>query len=307
MGLFTKKDPCAICGGKVSGLFPHKIDRQLICKECYGVVDLPSGVENNMTLDDFQNYRAFREENQQLRNNFRVNERPRFSYYEFAVDTANRLFCTTLQLDKTIFLGEQIKSFSIYEDMNPLFEGGPNGLICYTSTAPEQARSLTPQIVQYKMQREMFHAMERQAERNDPEHRRPRPAEPSFDIPAPFDKYYLEIQFDHPYWREFRQDEMAPRFSSWDPDVGDYLREYTNQYQKLEHLARTLMALAFPGAPECSADEYYSAAAQPVAAVTPTAGAVDAVAEIKKYKELLDQQLITEEEFAAKKRQLMGI
>ena len=37
------------------------------------------------------------------------------------------------------------------------------------------------------------------------------------------------------------------------------------------------------------------------------APAVDAVAEIKKYKELLDAGVITEAEFAAKKKQLMGI
>ena len=39
------------------------------------------------------------------------------------------------------------------------------------------------------------------------------------------------------------------------------------------------------------------------AATAPT----DAVAEIKKYKDLLDSGIITEEEFAAKKKQLMGI
>ena len=39
------------------------------------------------------------------------------------------------------------------------------------------------------------------------------------------------------------------------------------------------------------------------AATAPT----DAVAEIKKYKDLLDSGIITEEEFTAKKKQLMGI
>jgi hypothetical protein len=33
----------------------------------------------------------------------------------------------------------------------------------------------------------------------------------------------------------------------------------------------------------------------------------DPVAEIQKYKTLLDQGIITEEEFTAKKRQLLGI
>ena len=45
----------------------------------------------------------------------------------------------------------------------------------------------------------------------------------------------------------------------------------------------------------------------PAAAAPAPAPAVDAVAEIKKYKELLDAGVITEEEFAAKKKQLMGI
>ena len=50
MGLFGKKEPCAICGGKVSGLFPAKIDGYRVCSDCYGKVDLPDGMEKAMTL-----------------------------------------------------------------------------------------------------------------------------------------------------------------------------------------------------------------------------------------------------------------
>lgn len=305
MGLFSKKDPCAICGGKVSGLFPAKIEKQLICKECYGVVDLPAGVENGMTLADFKAYRAFREENQRLKEDFRVNEHPHFAFYEFAIDTEHRLFCTTLQLDKTIFKGEQIKSFVIREDTKPLFEGGPDGLIRHPSLVPQMARALGPQIAQFHVQRQMFRAMEAQAERQDPEHKYSRPTEPRFDIPEPFGKYYLEIRFEHPYWKEFREDESGPTFSTWDPDVASYLRDYDEQFQKIEHLARALMAVAFPGAPEITVDDYGTGTRAGTKAAS--AAPVDAVAEIRKYKELLDQGLITEEEFTAKKRQLLGI
>mgnify|MGYP001116593908 CR=1 FL=1 len=38
-----------------------------------------------------------------------------------------------------------------------------------------------------------------------------------------------------------------------------------------------------------------------------TGGAPNAVEELKQYKSLLDAGVITEEEFAAKKRQLLGI
>ena len=63
----------------------------------------------------------------------------------------------------------------------------------------------------------------------------------------------------------------------------------------LHTLARNLMQLIAPGAPETGAG-----AAQ-------TGGAPNAVEELKQYKSLLDAGVITEEEFAAKKRQLLGI
>ena len=67
-------------------------------------------------------------------------------------------------------------------------------------------------------------------------------------------------------------------------------------------LARALMEVAFPGAPE----QRVSGNAAVVVGQTATAS-VDAVAEIQRYKTLMDQGLITEEEFTAKKRQLLGI
>ena len=33
MGLFNKKGPCAICGGKVKGLFPDRVGEELVCSD----------------------------------------------------------------------------------------------------------------------------------------------------------------------------------------------------------------------------------------------------------------------------------
>lgn len=52
MGLFGKKEPCAICGGKVKAIFSWKVDRHLVCNDCYGMVDVPEEVLKNMSLDD---------------------------------------------------------------------------------------------------------------------------------------------------------------------------------------------------------------------------------------------------------------
>lgn len=65
--------------------------------------------------------------------------------------------------------------------------------------------------------------------------------------------------------------------------------------------ASNLMQLIAPGAPEIGAG-----AAQ-TAAPAQTGGAPNAVEELKQYKSLLDAGVITEEEFSAKKRQLLGI
>lgn len=85
--------------------------------------------------------------------------------------------------------------------------------------------------------------------------------------------------------------------------MASYLRDYDDQFQKIEQLARALMAVAFPGAPEITAGDYGMAAQAGIKAAS--SAPVDAVAEIKKYKELLDLGLITQEEFTAKKRQLL--
>lgn len=51
MGLFGKKEPCAICGGKVKAIFPWKVDGHLVCNDCYGMVDVPEEVLKNMSQD----------------------------------------------------------------------------------------------------------------------------------------------------------------------------------------------------------------------------------------------------------------
>ena len=83
------------------------------------------------------------------------------------------------------------------------------------------------------------------------------------------------------------------------PDINDYLERYREHVAEMEQLARAIMRVAFPDAPEQSG--------QGSGAVTAPAAPVDAVAEIKRYKDLLEQGAITEEEFTAKKKQLLGI
>jgi len=294
MGLFGKKDPCPICGGKPKGLFPTKVEGQALCKEC-GINDLPEGALDHMTLSDYRAYLAFRQENDQLRAQFQPAQEANLGLLNdrYYFDLSNRLMCRNDSVTATIFEGSQIKSFVIREDANILFEGSVEGLKCYASTVPQRIDALTPMI----MQAQMYERLERAAaERGDTTHYRDN------DLPEPFEKFYVEIHFDHPYWSVMKSEPKGPTFNNSYPSANDYLKEYNEMVMELDKLAHGLMEIAFPGVPE---QRVGSGGA--VMASQPAAVSADVVAELQRFKELVDQGIITEEEFAAKKRQLLGI
>ena len=307
MGLFGNKKTCAICGGKVPLLFPWKVDGQYVCNLCHGLVDLPRGMEDGMTMEEFKAYRQFREENQQLKQQFQVTQKVDVGWLDdkFMFDATNGLLCMDKNLDKTIFYASQVRSFVIKEDNVPLFEGSSAGLICYTSTIPDRVMAMAPQINQFRMQAQMQRNMERLADRLDDGKSNSTYTSTHIDIPEPFKGFLVEIRFEHPYWSVFTADMTGPTFDNDIPDVDDYLRDYHNKAETMGQLARALMQVAFPSAPE----QQVASTTAPMAGqtiVTPTAS-VDAVAEIQRFKNLMDQGIITEEEFVAKKRQLLGI
>ena len=122
MGLFDKRPPCAICGGKVKGLLPWKIEGNYICNDCYGVVDAQDG--NSFNMKQFLEYRDFREQNHALKDQFHIDETVEFGFFseKFVFDYQNNLFCMDKGLDRTIFHGSELESFLISEDGAPLLD-----------------------------------------------------------------------------------------------------------------------------------------------------------------------------------------
>lgn len=295
MGLFTKKEPCAICGGKVKGLLPWKIEGQYVCDSCHGVVDVQKDKED-MTMEQFRQYRAFREENQALKDQFTISQKVDFGAFDtkLVFDFDHRLFCMDQHLGKTVFRGGEIKSFVIQEDGAPIFEGGPQGLVRYESIVPERLTMMAPQLNQILMQKQLEDQLN---VGRDPDHR---PAPRFYDIPEPFKKFQVSIYVDHPYWSLLECDRSGPTFDNDYPDVNDYMNRYQEGYWLMENLAQCLMMVAFPDAPAEGAQQEE----QPAAAAAP---AQDAVTQLKQYKQLLDDGVITQADFDAKKKQLMGL
>lgn len=169
---------------------------------------------------------------------------------------------------------------------------------------------------------ERMEEMERRMHRDDDDHR-PVRFRPTFDMKEPVEKFAVELTLAHPYWHSFREEIGAPDFDSYNPSTAEYLNEYEDDVNGLHELAAALLhimdasgteqwdedpyAASASAASADSASVAAAAAAAAVAAVQQSAAPVDTVAEIQKYKALLDAGVLTEEEFAAKKKQLLGI
>lgn len=302
MGLFTKKPPCPICGGKISWLLPSKIEGEYICNTCYSKIDMDPDKADQLTMQGFRDYLAFYEQNQRLREQFVISERIDFGLWDTKIifDYQNKLLCMSKNPDKTVFEGKQLKSFTIKEDNSPLVEGSEAGIHRYISTVPERALALAPQISQYMMARQMSRTLDKL---DDGKTNGSAPIQ-HFNVPEPFRAFNVELRFDHPYLTVIKCDMDGPRFNNTRPDLNDYLRSYQLNIEEIEKLVAALKAVAFPDAPEQS---FGLGTAGGQAVHTTMAPPADPIEEIKKYKALMDDGIISQQEFDAKKRQLLGI
>ena len=330
MGLFTnKKNLCPICGSPTPRLLPTKVEGMPLCKECAEKIDVPNETVQAMTLDDFQRYLAFYDENAPLRERFRNEYRFDVNGWsaEVQIDYTHKLFRLSDAAKGIVYEGGCIRSFQILEDRHPLYEGSAAGLRCRDSKAPEYLDQLRPMYDDYLRDRREYERMRAVMEMADRNRDRDRPGgpphhhfpEPRFDVKKPVEQYHIIITMEHPYRKEFRGDLDGPDFSFLSPDLMETARKYEEVLDSLDVLAQSLMRLFAPEAPIQRPNGAGPQPVQPVRPVQPvqpvqpiqpvptSAASVDAVAEIRRFKDLMDQGILTEEEFAAKKRQLLGI
>ncbi len=302
MGLFSKKPPCPICGGKISWFLPSKIEGEYICDTCYNKIDMENDKKNKLTMEDFKEYLEFYDQNQLLRKQFVISERIDFGVWDTKIifDYQNKLFCMSKNPDKTVFEGKHLRSFTIKEDSTPLFEGSAEGIRRYASTVPERTMAMSAQIDQFMLKKRMTKVIDKL----DDGKVNGSAQEQYFDVPEPFKVFNVELYLDHPYWRVIKCDMDGPRFDSHNPDVNDYLRSYQNSMEELEKLVAAFRTVAFPHAAEQTTG-FSATWAQTVH--TDTAPTADAIEEIKRYKALLEDGILSQQEYEAKKKQLLGI
>ena len=170
MGLFSNnKKLCPICGNPTPRLLATKVENMPICKACDKKVDLPVGTVDKMTLEEFQQYMAYYDENEPLRRQFQ-----RTYLYAFG------LFSGDLVVDDTHRL---LRLKRICEDGFVLYESGSGALLCHNSKVPDAARSQKAAISRFYQEKQERQRMQYMAElhetlHSDHGHDKDRDAEP---------------------------------------------------------------------------------------------------------------------------------
>lgn len=320
MGLFGGKSKkiCPICGNPSAWFLPTKIEGQPLCNDC-AVKDmpLPAGHKfGDMTMAEALEYLAFYDGTQPaLRETFQETYRYNFSFGSDVpcLDTTHRLLKLDMADSSFVMGPENIRRFRILEDDAPLFEGTEDELICYQSAVPDRVRGLGPEIHQLTLDRERYEQMkrmeeelERQAKARGETYYHNYVSAPDINLLRPFQKFRLEIEVDHPYSADRAEyQKKGPSFTDYySSAIKDYLHDYEEAVAEMRGLAEQLMAVLNPDAP---VRQVSTPASPGQAAPAASAAPADPVAEIQKYKTLLDSGAITEEEFAAKKKQLLGL
>lgn len=300
MGLFSKKPPCPICGGKISWFLPSKIEGEYICDTCYGKVDMDSDKVSNLTMQGFLEYLTFYEQNQRLKDQFVISQKIDFGLWDTKIifDYSNKLFCMSKNPDKTVFEAGQLKAFRIKEDNVLLFEGSAQGIRRYTSSVPERAMALAPQITQFMRNKQMTRTIDKL---DDGKANRSAPVQ-YFTGREPFRRFNVELHLEHPYWSVIKCDMEGPRFDNQHPDVSDYLTSYQFSIEEIEKLVDAFKTVSFPSTPDQSI-VLEAVQGVHIASVAP----IDEIEELKKYKALMEEGIISREEFDVKKKQLLGI
>ncbi len=291
MGLFSKKPPCPICQGKISWLLPSKIEGEYVCSTCYDKIDMQEDAKKNLTMEEFKEYLAFYDQNQLLKVQFTITEKVDFGFLanKCVFDFEHNLFCMSEKLDKTIFKGSDLKFFTIKEDNTPLFKGSTEGLDTYPSSVPDQAMALSPQIYRFMESKKRIEAQDKSNNSLF--------TKETFDFPEPFTNFMVALHFDHPYWEVLELEINGPEFSNDNPNAHSYINDYERSFLDIDKLANALMKVAFP--------EGRIRTSKPSSELPSSSSSV--VEEIRKYKELFDEGILSKDEFEEKKKQILKI
>ncbi len=126
MAIIPKKEICPVCGRPIRGDVRIKIkDNVELCKVCSSEIEMDSSMIPNMTVDDIKTHLAYRKENRQKMEQFKMTWGAQAGAYILRADLYLRLwYCTNERSDRNppLFDFKDLKSAVYLEDGEPAAE-----------------------------------------------------------------------------------------------------------------------------------------------------------------------------------------
>jgi hypothetical protein len=119
MGLFGKKQECPICGGATPRLLPTEIEGQPICKDCDKKASMQRQILEKITLDEYKEHLAYRDENARLHETFNENRTEELIYENLHIDDEQQLlYVGKAKNNPPIIKFSEIKEVRFVEKLN---------------------------------------------------------------------------------------------------------------------------------------------------------------------------------------------
>ncbi|MFA9380749.1 MAG: SHOCT domain-containing protein [Acetanaerobacterium sp.] len=289
MGLFkSNKNPCPICGGATPRLFPRKVEGQPLCKECDNTISMEDSLKKELTLVALREHLDYRKQNAELHKAFSQSRVIDFNNALFlkkriCIDDAQGLWYLEEGENPPIFHIDDMVSFRFKEDARVVIQLDKNGYKTHPSVVDSFAKQYGGVVGGLYAFSNTLNRLDgnKDNDKNEPK------------IYAPISTFHLEFTVNNEYWKILQHNFGAPGLVN--NDIPGFLRNYSCARAIVDDASQELLSL-FPGAP-----------AQGAADEGTDISTADLADDLKKFKDLWDMGIITQAEFDAKKKLLLGL
>ena len=278
MGLFSNKNkPCPLCGKATPRLLATKIQDDPICSDCSGGISAEDEIRRTFRLEDLRAHLEYRAANKQAFDALVPTRTVTDDGLKMLIDDKKRVFAFQTWADDNppIFLFDSILGYELYQD-DDLVESWQPGApyVPYTPALPDTLLGDLAMIARALSQDDDDRRNERYYSMN----------------------FRLMLQLDNPWWHTWKVKDQTTSGYSY-----EFQNRVNREFAEIRNLCNAIASCGgaavatVPGGAPLGAGGGTAAAAE------------DAADGIKKFKELLDAGIINQEEFDAKKKQLLGI
>lgn len=245
MGLFGKKPDCPICGNPTPRLLPTKIEGQPICKECDGKHSMQQELLDEITLEQFKEHLAFREENAKLYKAFHGTRKETFvdGQCNLVIDDAKKLFYFDKgEENPTIFHFSDLQSIRYVEVPNvkafifDIPETYHKTVLEYTREYRSNYESYAKMLESSMMRCARFGKWDENFYDAD---------NTEIVLERPVDTFRIEVNFSHPYWKRMKFEYLTPSMMQREDgpsrfDIEDYQRNCTKIVNDANRMAEVM-------------------------------------------------------------------